>query len=233
MGTTLTTLTGIYFQDKIFLEWGKVIATEKLTTNIFLTIRNLMKTYEGLGQNFTACEITHKKTRNFAENFILIYSEVGRNLKIRSIYMPHYENKFKHWMTGAIKRIDHAMRDEGTASTSNPVEDDLFYLPEPYAKSTKAREFADLSRECPKRAKSDTENKKQDSSQESGPNSNECSESELKIENEMATTIYKIKLEELNDETDGWDLRDVLEMYIKAGRYTGSSLKWTVLFEKF
>ena len=28
--------------------------------------------------------------------------------------MPHYENKFKHWMSGAIKRIDHAMRDEGT-----------------------------------------------------------------------------------------------------------------------
>ena len=27
--------------------------------------------------------------------------------------MPHYENKFKHWMSGAIKRIDHAMRDEG------------------------------------------------------------------------------------------------------------------------
>ena len=114
-----------------------------------------------------------------------------------------------------------------------PFVDVLLYLPEPYVKSTKAREFADLSRECPKRAKSDTENKKQDSSQESGPNSNECSESELKIENEMATTIYKIKLEELNDETDGWDLRDVLEMYIKAGRYTGSSLKWTVLFENF
>jgi len=148
-------------------EWGKVIATEKLTTNIFLTIRNLMKTYE---------------------------SEVGRNLKIRSIYMPHYENKFKHWMTGAIKRIDHAMRDE-------------------------AREFADLSRECPKRAKSDTENTKQDSSQESDPNSNECTESELKIENEMAATIYEIKLAELNDETDGWDLRDLLEMYIKAGEY--------------
>merc|ERR1712168_1175324 len=89
----------------------------------------------------------HEKTRRKFSNFILIYSEVGRNLKIRSIYMPHYENKFKHWMTGAIKRIDHAMRDE-------------------------AREFADLSRECPKRAKSDIENTKPDSSQES--DSTEC-----------------------------------------------------------
>ena len=40
----------------------------------------------------------------------------------------------------------------------------------------------------------------------------------------MAETIYKIKLAELNDETDGWDLRELLEMYIKAGEYTGSSL---------
>jgi len=71
-------------------EWGEVITTEKLTTNVFLVIRNIMKTYE---------------------------SKVGRNLKIRSIYMPHYENKFKHWMSGAIKRIDHAMRDEGTTCT--------------------------------------------------------------------------------------------------------------------
>ena len=100
----------------------------------------------------------------------------------------------------------------------------LLYVPESYVKSTKAREFADLSRECSKRAKSDTDNTK-DSSQESDPNSNECTESELKIENEMAETIYKIKLAELNDETDGWDLRDVLEMYINAGKYIGSSLK--------
>ena len=35
----------------------------------------------------------------------------------------------------------------------------------------------------------------------------------------MAATIYEIKLAELNDETDGWDLRDLLEMYIKAGEY--------------
>ena len=35
--------------------------------------------------------------------------------------MPHYENKFKHWMTGAIKRIDHAMRDEGMAFTFDPL----------------------------------------------------------------------------------------------------------------
>ena len=105
-----------------------------------------------------------------------------------------------------------------------PWVDVLRYLPEPYVKSTKAREFADLSRECQKRAKSDIENTKQDSSQESDPNSNECTESELKVENEMAETIYKIKLAELNDETDGWDLRELLEMYIKAGKYTGSSL---------
>ena len=84
----------------------------------------------------------------------------------------------------------------------------------------KAREFADLSRECPKRAKSDSEN----TNQKSDPKSNECTDSELKIENEMAETIYKIKLAELNDETDGWDLRELLEMYIKAGEYTGSSL---------
>ena len=90
--------------------------------------------YRDLGQNCPKADATttqmkadatikhekHEIARNFS-NFILIYSEVGRNLKIRSIYMPHYENKFKHWMTGAIKRIDHAMRDEGTASTYNPV----------------------------------------------------------------------------------------------------------------
>merc|ERR1712176_1274915 len=70
---------------------------EKIMKNIFLVIRDLMKAYE---------------------------SEVGSNLKIRSIYMPHYENKYKHWMSGAIKRIDHAMKDE-------------------------AREFANLQRECP------------------------------------------------------------------------------------
>ena len=108
---------------------------------------------------------------------------------------------------------------KGWLSHLIPCVDVLLYLPEPYVKSTKAREFADLSRECPKRAKSDTENTKQDSSQESDPNSNECTESELKIENEMAATIYEIKLAELNDETDGWDLRDLLEMYIKAGEY--------------
>ena len=113
---------------------------------------------------------------------------------------------------------------KGWLSHLIPCVDVLLYLPEPYVKSTKAREFADLSRECPKRAKSDTENTKQDSSQESDPNSNECTESELKIENEMAATIYNIKLAELNDETDGWDLREILEMYIKAGKYTGSSL---------
>ena len=33
----------------------------------------------------------------------------------------------------------------------------------------------------------------------------------------MATEIYKIKLAELKDEADGWDLRDVLEKYIQAG----------------
>ena len=39
------------------------------------------------------------------------------------------------------------------------------------------------------------------------------------MENEMVATIYKIKLAELKDENDGWDLREVLEMYIKAGKY--------------
>jgi len=68
MGTTLTTLTGIYFQDKIFLEWGKVIATEKLTTNIFLTIRNLMKTYESLGKISPLARL-RIKNRYFAEIF--------------------------------------------------------------------------------------------------------------------------------------------------------------------
>jgi len=155
-------------------EWGKVIGKEKLTSNIFITIRNLMETYE---------------------------SEVGRNLKIRSIYMPHYENRFKHWMTGAIKRIDHAMRDE-------------------------AREFADLSRECPKRAKFDPKNPKQDPSQKSDPEAIECTEDELEIENEMAATIYKLKFAELKDETDGWDLRDLLEMYIKAAPHVHNKMDW-------
>ena len=48
-------------------------------------------------------------------------------------------------------------------------------------KLRKAREFADLSRECPKRAKSDPKNPKQDPNQESDPNSNECSEDEIKL----------------------------------------------------
>ena len=48
-------------------------------------------------------------------------------------------------------------------------------------KLKKAREFADLSRECPKRAKSDPKNPKQDPNQESDPNSNECSEDEIKL----------------------------------------------------
>ena len=39
----------------------------------------------------------------------------------------------------------------------------------------------------------------------------------------MAATIYKLKLTELKDETDGWDLRDVLEMYIKAGKCSGKA----------
>ena len=128
-------------------------------------------------------------------------------------------------MTGAIKRIDHAMRDEGTASTSNPLCGRFTLLTRTLCQVRKAREFADLSRECPKRAISDIENTKPDSSQENDPNSNECTESELKIENEMAETIYKIKLAELNDEADGWDLRELLEMYIKAGKYTGLSLQ--------
>merc|ERR1719391_1512968 len=85
-----------------------------------------------------------------------------------------------------------------------------------------AREFADLSRECPKRAKSDSEN----TNQKSDPKSNECTESELKIENEMAETIYKIKLAELNDETDGWDLRELLEMYIKAAPHVHTKMDW-------
>jgi len=153
-------------------EWGEVITTEKLTTNVFLVIRNIMKTYE---------------------------SKVGRNLKIRSIYMPHYENKFKHWMSGAIKRIDHAMRDE-------------------------AREFADLSRECPKKAKSDPKDPKKN--QNEGNDSTECTEDELKLENEMATEIYKIKLAELKDETDGWDLRDVLEKYIQAAPHLHTKMSW-------
>ncbi len=40
------------------------------------------------------------------------------------------------------------------------------------------------------------------------------------MENELATEIYKIKLAELNDETDGWNFREVLEMYIQAGEST-------------
>ena len=46
----------------------------------------------------------------------------------------------------------------------------------------------------------------------------------------MAATIYKIKLAELKDENDGWDLREVLEMYIKAGKYyySNSITKWGV-----
>jgi hypothetical protein len=42
----------------------------------------------------------------------------------------------------------------------------------------------------------------------------------------MAATIYKIKLAELNDETDGWDLRDVLEMYIKAVPHVHNKMDW-------
>ena len=94
-----------------------------------------------------------------------------------------------------------------------------YFLVELNVKSKQAREFADLSRECPKRAKSNPENPKQDSSQENDSDANECTESELKMENEMVATIYKIKLAELKDENDGWDLREVLEMYIKAGKY--------------
>ena len=71
-GKTHPTLTGIYFQDKIFLEWGKVIATEKLTTNIFLTIRNLMKTYESWDKISPLARLSMKNPANFDGNFQIL-----------------------------------------------------------------------------------------------------------------------------------------------------------------
>lgn len=103
--------------------------------------------------------------------------------------MPHYENRFKHWMTGALKRIDHAMYDE-------------------------AKEFADTLRECGKIKNQDIGDQIH------------CTEGELEYENKRVKEIRELKLAELKDENDGWDLRKILDQYITAAPALHSKMDW-------